>query len=71
MFLQELFPWVRARRHSRQRSEEKGAQILRRLHELNDVTKPKQVETFSTKAPSENDLGHAYRDKTGTYHRFL
>jgi hypothetical protein len=67
MFLQELFAWVRARRRrSRQRTDEKGAEILRRLQELNGVTKPKQVEAPSTRAHSENDLDHAYRAKTGT-----
>lgn len=41
--------------------------ISRRLQELLDATKPKQVETLSTKGPqSENDPGHAYRGKTGT-----
>lgn len=65
MFLQELFAWVRARRRrsTRQRTGENGAEILRRLQELNDVTKPKQVET---PARNENHLDYAYRDKTGT-----
>lgn len=74
MFLQELFASVRSlasvrsRRHRRQeRIDEEGAMISRRLQELLDATKPKQVETLSTKGPqSENDPGHAYRGKTGT-----
>jgi hypothetical protein len=68
MFLQELFASIRARRRrSRQRTDEKGAEISRRLQELNGVIKLKPVEKPpSTKAPIESDLDHAYRDKTGT-----
>lgn len=67
MFLHELLKSVRAhRRRRQQRSDEMEAKILKRLQELLDLEKPKQVETPSTKAPrNENDPGHAYRDKTG------
>jgi len=67
MFLYELFASVGApRRSTRQRTDEKRAEISRRLQELNGVTKPNQVQTPSTKARSENDLDHVYHDKTGT-----
>lgn len=66
MFLRRLFASIRARRRStQQRTDEEGAQISRRLQELSDVTKPKQVET-PTKAHSGNDPGHVCREKTGT-----
>jgi hypothetical protein len=68
MFLHELLTWVRARRRRRQqRTDEMGAEIFRRLQELLDLEKPKQVETPCTRAPrNENDPGQAYRGKTGT-----
>ncbi len=68
MFLQKLFASIRARRRSTQQrtDEEEGARISRRLQELLDSTKPKQVETPFTKAPSGKEPGHVYRDKTGT-----
>jgi len=52
MFLLELFATMRARRRSTQRHNEKWAEVTRRLRELLDSTKPKQVETPSTIAAS-------------------
>jgi hypothetical protein len=68
MFLRELLKSVKAhRRHRQQRTDEMGAEILKRLQELLDLEKPKQVETFSTKGPrNENDPGRTYRGETGT-----
>ena len=56
MFLLELFGSMRARRRSTQQHNEEGAQIARRLRELLDSTKPKQVETPATMAPSGSSL---------------
>jgi DNA-binding response OmpR family regulator len=68
MFLQELFASVRAhfRRSTQQRTDEQGAEMARRLQDLLDVRKRTQIETFSTKARTEKDPGHANRHKPGT-----
>jgi hypothetical protein len=47
MLLLELFATMRSRRRSAYRYNEEGAEITRRLLELLDATKPKQVETLS------------------------
>jgi hypothetical protein len=57
MSLRELFASIRERRHrsAQQSTDEKGAQITRRLQELFAVPTPTQVETPSTNTGSEND----------------
>jgi len=59
MFPQELLASIRVRRRrsAQQSIEAEGAQISRRLRELLDVAKPKQVETFKTR--TGNDPGHS------------
>jgi hypothetical protein len=47
MFLLELFATMTARRRSTHRHDEEGVEITRRLLELLDATKLKQVDTLS------------------------
>jgi hypothetical protein len=53
-------------RSNRQRNEEEGMQILRRLREWNIPSGQKKDETSTTKAQVENDPDYLDHRKTGT-----
>jgi len=60
MFLQEWFASIRMhrRRSTQPGAEEEGMTISRRLHELLDVNKPKQVATISPTLTVKTATGH-------------
>jgi hypothetical protein len=68
MSLRRLLTWIKAKRRgwTRPVGDEEGVVISRRLQELLDVTRPKQVDAASTPNQKQDDKDQRSSGRFGT-----